>query len=140
MQTRARKKQHVVIKTKNDMPPVLKATKLFCRFKMDGCSHCVESQEDWDKTCTSVAGALNPECIIAEIESKLLPLFKLRDTFKPDGFPTHAVFENGKHVENAEDRSFQGLMQTLQKHNFIRNPKRPLRKTNRRKLRRSRRR
>ena len=116
MQTRGRKKQHIKIKTKNDIPPVLNATKLFCRFKMDGCSHCVDSQKDWDKTCKSVAGALNPECMIAEVESKLLPFFKLRDGYKPQGFPTHAVFENGNHVEDAEDRSFQGLMLTDRPH------------------------
>jgi hypothetical protein len=72
--------------------------------------------------------------MIAEVESKLLPFFKLRDGYKPQGFPTHAVFENGNHVEDAEDRSFQGLMQTLQKHQFIR--KRPT-MIRRRKFRRS---
>ena len=136
MQTRKQKKTYIKIKTKNNIPPVLKAKKLFCRFKMNGCSHCVNSQADWDKVCKTVAGALNPECVIAEIETKMLPFFQLRDGFKPQGFPTHAVFENGMHVENNEDRSFQGLMQTLQKNNFLRRNGTLARKNNRRQSRR----
>ena len=121
MRTRKNRKpfnQIIKIVKKNQIPPVVNATKLFCRFKMDGCGHCVNSQADWDKMCKTVAGAVNPECVIAEIETKLLPFFKMRDGFKPNGFPTHAVFVNGRHVQNAEDRSFDGLMQTLRKHRF----------------------
>jgi hypothetical protein len=115
----AAKGKYIQIKKKNDIPPVLNATKLFCRFKMDGCAHCVNSQKDWDKACKTVEGALNPECVIAEVETKLLPFFKLKNGFEPNGFPTHAVFKNGNHVEDAQDRSFKGLMNTLRKHQFV---------------------
>jgi hypothetical protein len=126
--------QYIKIKTKNDMPPVLNATKLFCRFKMDGCGYCVDSQEAWDDVCKKVEGVLNPECVIGEIESKLLPFFKMRDGFKPDGFPTHAVFKDGKHVENINDRSATGLMHTLKKHKFIGNTNKVKSRKNRRSL------
>jgi len=123
-QSSKNKKQIVVIKSKNDIPPVVNSTKLFCRFKMDGCGHCVDSQADWDKVCQTVAGAVNPECMIAEIETKLLPYFKMRDGFKPEGFPTHAIFIDGRHVEDADDRSVEGLMQTLNKHKFLKRQQR----------------
>ena len=113
------KKQVVEIKTKNDMPAAVNASKLFCRYKMDGCGHCINSQNDWNAACKQAKGKLNPGCVMAEIETKLLPFFKMPDGFQPQGFPTHAVFINGKHVEDAQDRSMQGLMQTLRKNNFL---------------------
>ena len=114
------------------MPPVLNATKLFCRFKMDGCGYCVDSQEAWDDMCKKVEGVLNPDCMIGEIESKLLPFFKMHDNFKPDGFPTHAIFKDGKHIENIHDRSVKGLMRTLKKHKFIGNKNKVKSRNNRR--------
>ena len=115
------KKQSIEIKTKNDVPPVMNAKKLLCRYRMDGCGHCIDSQKDWDNVCKKVEGKLNPDCMLAEVEEKMLPFFRMADGFKPQGFPTHSIFENGKHVENVEDRTFQGLMKNLRKHNFIKN-------------------
>ena len=114
-----RNKQVLEIKTKNDMPAALNASRLFCRYKMDGCGHCINSQNDWNAACKQAKGKLNPGCVMVEIETKLLPFFNMPDGFKPEGFPTHAVFMNGKHVEDAQDRSLAGLMQTLRKHNFL---------------------
>lgn len=113
------KKQVLEIKTKNDMPTAVNASKLLCRYKMDGCGHCINSQNDWNAACKQAKGKLNPGCVMAEIETKLLPFFNMPDGFKPQGFPTHAVFINGKHVEDAQDRSVTGLMQTLRKHNLL---------------------
>ena len=90
---------------------------------MDGCGHCVDSQEAWDKMCKTVAGAVNPECAIAEIETKHLPFFKTRDGYKPTGFPTHAFFHNGRHVEDVHDRTYPGFMKSLKKNRFLKGRK-----------------
>jgi len=112
------KRRVVKIKTKNDISEAKGVKRLFCRFKMDGCSHCVNSQGDWDELCKQVEHMLTPDCMIAEIESKMLPMFDLGD-YSPNGFPSHAFFENGQFVKDAEDRSLEGLLQILKDMRYI---------------------
>jgi hypothetical protein len=106
--------------------------KVLCRYKMDGCSHCVSSQADWDNVVKQTESILNPDCVLLEVEAKMLDTFNLGN-FKPNGFPTYAFFKNGKHVKNVEDRSFDGLMHFLHQNKFLKvNRKTKLKKSTRR--------
>ena len=92
--------------------------KVLCRYKMDGCSYCVSSQADWDNVVKQSERILNTDCILLEVEAKMLDTFHFGN-FKPTGFPTYAYFKNGKHVRDVEDRTSNGLMKFLHQNNFL---------------------
>jgi hypothetical protein len=125
LQTRRRKggsrkkrmKKIVQVKSRKDAAKVEKSKYIFYRFKMDGCGHCVESQGDWNEMCKIVETTLNTDCILAEIEQKMLGFFNLGP--KPSMFPTHLIIKNGKQVEEVSDRSVAGMVKALKKHKFV---------------------
>jgi len=114
-------KKVIRIRSEADAAAATSAKRLFCRFKMDGCAHCVNSQGEWDELCKQVETMLSPDCAVAEVERSMVPVLDLGG-YAPEGYPTHSFFENGQFVKDAEDRSLQGLLNVLKEMNYIRVP------------------
>ena len=108
----------IQIRSNADAADANNAKRLFCRFKMDGCAHCVNSQGEWDELCKKVEKLLGSDCTIAEVEREMVPVLDLGG-YVPEGYPTHSFFENGKFVKDAEERTVQGLFDILKEMNYI---------------------
>ena len=89
----------IKVDSKEKMAQVNAADKLFCRFRMDGCPACINSQADWDQMSSAAASRLGPGTVIAEIEEKMAPLFRgvmaNGAAYKVHQFPTISVFRKG---------------------------------------------
>jgi hypothetical protein len=77
--------------------------KILVRFIMDGCPHCVESQDSWDNAEST---KMSPDDAIAEIESSFLEEFNktIGRNLNVDGYPAILLIHpNGIHIHNARD-------------------------------------
>jgi hypothetical protein len=104
----------------------MRKNRMLVRFKMDGCHHCVESQDDWDNLCEQATHKLTPESTIAEIDSdftddflnELNPMTEEGSPLKVQGYPTYIVIVDGM-AKPHEGRKTDELMETLLNNKMI---------------------
>ena len=89
----------IKVDSKEKMAKVNAADKLFCRFRMEGCPACINSQQDWDQMSALAGSRLAPGTVLAEIEEKMAPMFKGMmangAAYNVHQFPTISIFRNG---------------------------------------------
>ena len=114
----------IVVDSPEKMAQVNAADKLFCRFRMEGCPYCVDTQSDWDQMSAAADRSLAPGAVLAEIEAKMAPMFRART---PDGaaysvnqFPTISVFHKGVFKGEKNARKKKELLKVLRNLGFIR--------------------
>lgn len=124
----------IKVDSKEKMAQVNKADKLFCRFRMDGCPACINSQADWDQMGAMAGSRLAPGTVIAEIEEKMAPLFRgvmgNGAAYTVHQFPTVSIFRKGVFKGEAGNaRKKQELLKVLKNLGFMKGPgtKRPKR-------------
>ena len=77
--------------------------KILVRFIMDGCPHCVDSQDNWDNAEPT---QMSSDDAIAEIESSFVEDFKktIGRNVNIDGYPSILLIHpNGIHVHTTRD-------------------------------------
>jgi hypothetical protein len=77
--------------------------KILVRFIMDGCPHCIDSQDSWDDAEPT---KMSPDDAIAEIESSFVEDFKktIGRNLNVDGYPSILLIHpNGIHIHNTRD-------------------------------------
>ena len=114
----------IVVDGPDKMNAVNAADKLFCRFKMRGCPHCVNTQADWDSMSALAGPALTPGAVLAEIEADMAPFFKARmgngSKYTVESFPTYSFFKKGVFKGEAKNARTKGaLLSVLKKRGFL---------------------
>jgi hypothetical protein len=114
----------VVVRGPEQMDAVNAADNLFCRFKMEGCPYCTNTQADWDGMCASAEPNLAPGTVIAEIESKMAPLFRAKTAagadYSVNQFPTYSFFKRGVFKGEVKNARKKGeLLTVLKKRRFL---------------------
>ena len=117
----------IKVDSKEKMAEVNKADKLFCRFRMDGCPACVNSQADWDQMGAMAGSRLAPGTVIAEIEEKMAPLFRgvigNGAAYTVHQFPTVSIFRKGVFKGEAGNaRKKKELLKVLKNLGFMKGP------------------
>ena len=84
----------ISVKGKQNLP-----NDVFVRFKMNGCTHCINSQPEWDKACKRIENKYyNPNVAMVEIErlfENQYNFFNQDGTpFSSSGYPEHVLFRN----------------------------------------------
>ena len=114
------------IESLEDLERIANKNRMLLRFKMDGCHHCEESQDDWDKMCSQATNKLTPESTIAEIDSeftddflnKMNPMDKSGEPVEVQGYPSYIVIVNGTATPH-DGRKAKELMNALVRHKMI---------------------
>jgi hypothetical protein len=114
----------IVVKGPEQMGAVNSAKNLFCRFRMEGCHFCDETQADWKEMCDAAGPHLDGSTMIAEIEAAMAPMFRAK---MPNGakygvqsFPTYSFFKNGVFKGEAKNaRKKRELLAVLKKRGFL---------------------
>ena len=125
----------VVVKGPEQMAAVNSAKNLFCRFRMEGCHFCVDTQADWDEMCDAAEPHLDGNTMIAEVEAAMAPMFRAKlpngAKYGVNSFPTYSFFKNGVFKGEAKNARKKGqLLSVLKKRGFLkkktrgRNPRR----------------
>jgi len=109
------------------MAKVNAADKLFCRFRMEGCPACINSQQDWDQMGAMAGSRLAPGTVIAEIEEKMAPFFRGTmangAAYNVHQFPTISIFRNGVFKGEAGNaRKKKELLKVLKNLGFMKGP------------------
>lgn len=128
----------VFVEGPEQMEAVNAADNLFCRFRMEGCPYCTNTQADWDDMCADVESKLAPGTVIAEIESKLAPLLNAKTAvgtnYSVNQFPTYSFFKKGVFKGEVKNARKKGeLLTVLKKRRFLKKRgtrmRKPFRKT-----------
>ena len=95
---------------------------VFVRYKMNGCSHCINSQPEWDKACDRIKNNYNKNRNLGmiEIESSFEHLFDFLDEdgtrYTSSGYPEHVIFINGRKVHTCNDRTADSFVEAFKHH------------------------
>jgi hypothetical protein len=113
----------IVVDSPEKMAQVNAADKLFCRFRMEGCPYCVDTQADWDQMSAAAERSLVPGAVIAEIEAKMVPMFRATmpngAAYSVNQFPTISIFRKGVFRGEKDARKKKELLKVLQNLGFM---------------------
>ena len=113
----------IVVDSPEKMAQVNAADKLFCRFRMEGCPYCVDTQADWDQMSAVAEKSLAPGAMIAEIEAKMAPMFRASmpngAAYSVNQFPTISIFRKGVFRGEKDARKKKELLKVLRNLGFM---------------------
>ena len=122
--------------------PKLQNKVIACRFKMQNCGHCINSQPMWDSMTSQALNQyqLDPNTMFAEVDSQLTDDFVSRHNlitadkqpFKVQGYPTHVFIVRGMvfpHESDSHENTIKSMVDTLVKHKHLRKKKSKKNKT-----------
>lgn len=101
-----------------------KPSKCIVRYRMEGCSPCMDSQKAWNDAKRRINRHYirDPNVKILEVESAKLNEFNQQFNllnkhglpFTPEGFPTHMFFINGREVPTElHDRTAKSFVKSI---------------------------
>jgi len=126
--------------------PKLQNKVIACRFKMQNCGHCINSQPMWDSmTSQSLQNyQLDPNTMFAEIDSQLTDDFIAHNNlittdnkpFEVQGYPTHVFIVRGMvfpHESDSHEKTITSMMDTLVKNKRLKRKQKKSKKVKTRK-------